>query len=45
VADVTAQDPAGIAARHGDQPSALIEILHDLQAAAGAIGEGPKSMA
>ncbi|MHA1157979.1 MAG: NADH-quinone oxidoreductase subunit NuoE family protein [Alphaproteobacteria bacterium] len=40
MADVTAQDPAGIAARHGDQPSALIEILHDLQAAAGAIGEG-----
>ena len=40
MADVTTQDPAGIATRYGDEPSALIEILHDLQAEAGAISEG-----
>lgn len=34
-----AADAASICARHGNHPSALIEILHDLQEAAGAIPE------
>lgn len=33
-------DPVSICARYSDDPTALIEILHDLQHAAGAIAEG-----
>ena len=33
-------DPVSICARYSDDPTALIEILHDIQHAAGAIAEG-----
>jgi len=39
VAEIKAVDPVEVCAKYGDEPSALIEILHDIQAASGAVSE------